>query len=48
MYLPAINVVVTWVAGIYTLQILGIPYELEFTIFVGTVYLMFIFALNFI
>ncbi|MFI3684940.1 amino acid permease [Vagococcus fluvialis] len=26
MYLPAINVVVTWVAGIYTLQILGIPY----------------------
>lgn len=48
MYLPAINVVVTWVAGIYTLQMLGIPYELEFATFVGTVYLMFIFALNFI
>ncbi|MFW7433369.1 amino acid permease [Vagococcus carniphilus] len=48
MYLPAINVVVTWVAGVYTLQILGIPYELEFATFVGTVYLMLIFALNFV
>lgn len=48
MYLPAINVVVTWVAGIYTLQIFGIPYELGLATFVGTVSLMLIFALNFI
>lgn len=48
MYLPAINVVVSWVASIYTMQILNIPFNLELATLIGATYLILLFVLNFI
>lgn len=39
--MSTINVVVSWVAGIYTLQILNVNFALEKTITIGTGYLFF-------
>ena len=48
LYLPTINVVVSWVAGIYTLQILGIDFSLEVATLIGTAYLLFFYGVNYL
>lgn len=48
LYLPTINVVVSWVAGIYTLQILGIDFSLEVATLIGTGYLLFFYGVNYL
>lgn len=48
LYIPSINVVVSWAAGIYTLMMFGIPSSLEKQIFIGTIYLLFIYGMNYL
>nr|WP_275574385.1 APC family permease [Enterococcus faecalis] len=45
--MSTINVVVSWVAGIYTLQILNVNFALEKTITIGTGYLFFFYGINY-
>lgn len=47
LYLPTINVVVSWVAGIYTLQILNVGFTLEKATTIGIGYLMFFYSVNY-
>ena len=48
LYLPTINVVVSWVAGIYTLQILNISFTLEKATSIGTGYLLLFYGINYV
>lgn len=48
LYMPTINVVVSWAAGIYTVIILGLPASLELQVLIGTGYLLLFYALNYI
>jgi len=47
IYFPTIIVVVSWVSGIYTCMLLGIPNTLDMQVLIGTVYLCFFFLLNY-
>ncbi|EPH96531.1 amino acid permease [Enterococcus faecalis 13-SD-W-01] len=46
LYLPTINVIVSWVAGIYTLQLLGYEGTLELQIIIAIFYLTFFHVMN--
>lgn len=46
-YYPSIAVVVSWVAGIYTTMLLGLPSTLEWQVSIGLFYLSFFFLLNY-
>lgn len=46
VYLPTINAVVSWAAGIYTCLLLGLDFTLENQILIGSAYMVLIFALN--
>lgn len=46
-YYPSIAVVVSWVAGIYTTMLLGLPSTLEWQVGIGLFYLSFFFLLNY-
>lgn len=46
LYLPTLAAVVSWVTGIYISQLLGLPYTLERTIFIGFLCLTVLFILN--
>lgn len=46
-YYPSISVVVSWVAGIYTTMLFGLPNNLELQIAIACVYLTFFFLLNY-
>ncbi|MGX6979748.1 APC family permease [Vagococcus elongatus] len=48
LYIPSINVVVSWAAGIYTLMMLGVTSTLERQILVGAVYLLLIYGMNYL
>lgn len=48
VYYPTINVVVSWVAGIYTCGLFGIESTLENQILIGVAYLILIYAVNII
>ncbi|MGX7030387.1 APC family permease [Vagococcus zengguangii] len=48
LFMPTIMVVVAWVAGVYTLIMLGIQSTLEKEIMVGTAYLLIIFGMNYL
>ena len=48
LYMPSINVVVSWAAGIYTLIFLNLPNTLEMQVLIGTFYLVFFYVLNFV
>lgn len=47
-YYPTIAVVVSWVAGIYTTVLLGLPATLELQVLIGVLYLIFFHALNYL
>ena len=47
VYLPTIIVVVSWVSGIYTCMLLGLPNTLETQTLIGTGYMAFFFLLNY-
>lgn len=47
VYLPTLSAVVSWVAGIYTISLLGLPDNLEMKIIVGLIYMTFFYALNY-
>lgn len=47
-YYPTIAVVVSWVGGIYTIALLGLPATLELQVFIGLVYLLFFHLLNYL
>ena len=47
VYLPTITVVVSWVSGIYTCMLLGLPNTLETQTLIGTGYMAFFFLLNY-
>lgn len=46
-YYPSISVVVSWVAGIYTTMLFGLPSTLELQMAIGVGYLVFFFILNY-
>ncbi|MGP6140613.1 APC family permease [Jeotgalibaca sp. A127] len=46
-YYPSISVVVSWVAGIYTTMLFGLPNNLELQTLIALGYLIFFFALNY-
>lgn len=46
LYYPAINVIVSWAAGIYTCILLGLPNTLEIQVLIGSMYLALIFLMN--
>lgn len=48
IYFPALCAVVSWVAGIYTLSLLGISSTLELEILIGFLYLTFFFLINYL
>lgn len=48
IYFPTIIVVVSWVSGIYTCMLLGLPNTLDMQVLLGTVYLCFFFLLNYL
>ncbi len=47
IYFPTIVAIVSWVSGIYTCMLLGIPNTLETQVLIGTLYLCFFFLLNY-
>ncbi|WP_035619029.1 APC family permease [Lacticigenium naphthae] len=47
VYFPTIAAVVSWVSGIYTLSLLGLPNTLEYQIGLGFLYSTFFFLLNY-
>lgn len=47
LYLPSIQAVVAWAAGIYTLMMLGIEGSLELQVLVGIIYLLFFYIMNY-
>lgn len=48
VYIPTSNVVVAWVAGIYTCQFLGLDQTLEMSILIGTIWILLVYAINMI
>lgn len=46
VYIPTSNVVVAWVAGIYTCQFLGIDSSLDMSILMGTLWILLIYGIN--
>jgi APA family basic amino acid/polyamine antiporter len=48
IYFPTIAVVVSWVAGIYTIQLLGLHSSLHLEILIGLIYLTFFFGMNYL
>lgn len=48
VYFPTIGAVVSWVSGIYTLSLLGIPSSLELQTFIGFIYISFFYSLNYL
>lgn len=48
IYFPTIAVVVSWVAGIYTIQLLGLYSSLHLEILIGFIYLTFFFGMNYL
>lgn len=48
IYFPTIAVVVSWVAGIYTIQLLGLYSSLHLEVLIGFIYLTFFFGMNYL
>lgn len=48
VYFPTLNVVLSWVAGIYTCSLFGFPNTLGTQSFLGVLYLTFFFSMNLI
>lgn len=46
LYYPAINVIVSWAAGIYTCLLFQLPNTLEMQVMIGSGYLLLIFLMN--
>lgn len=48
VYYPTIIVVVSWVAGVYTSTLFGMNASLEGQVFIGLIYMIFIYVVNFL
>lgn len=48
IYFPTIAVIVSWVSGIYTIQLLGLPSSLELQVLIGLIYMTFFFGMNYL
>lgn len=48
IYYPTITAVVSWVAGIYTLQLFGFPANLLWEILIAVAYVVLLFAMNYL
>lgn len=48
VYLPTIAVIVSWVSGIYTIQLLGLSDSLELQVLLGFIYMTFFFSMNYL
>lgn len=47
VYFPTITAVVSWVSGIYTISLFGLPSSLELQTFIGFIYMTFFFTMNY-